>query len=69
LTEGAYFELNDVGSRVWQLLQQPCSVRSIRDTLLEEYEVSNEQCEQDVLKLVNELIERGLAVVVDGADS
>jgi hypothetical protein len=65
LTEGMYFELNEVGARIWQLIQQPRSVQSLRDTLLDEYDVQIEQCEKDLLTLAGELVERGLAVVVD----
>jgi hypothetical protein len=66
LKEGIYYELNPVGARVWQLIEKPCSIQSIVATLQDEFDVSAEQCEADVLSLAESLIERGLAQVVDG---
>ena len=40
LRDGVYFELNGVGARIWQLYQQPRSIQSVLDALLDEYEVS-----------------------------
>jgi hypothetical protein len=65
LRDGMYFELSEVGARVWQLIQQPRSVQSIIDTLLDEYDVSADQCESDVVALATEMHRHGL-VVVDG---
>lgn len=66
LRDGVYFELNEVGGRIWQLLQQPQSLKSVLDTLLAEYDVPVERCEGDMMKLVQELLRRGLVEVRDG---
>lgn len=66
LRDGVYFELNDVGGRIWQLLQQPRSLKSVLDTLLAEYDVPVARCEGDMMKLVQELLRRGLVEVRDG---
>ncbi len=60
---GQYFGLNEVGARIWELVQQPVSVSSIRDTLCSEYDVAPEQCERDVVELLNELSRNGLVDV------
>jgi hypothetical protein len=60
LKDGVYYELKEVGTRVWSLLQQPTSVQSILDTLLEEYEVDAERCEADLLALTENLAQYGL---------
>lgn len=65
MRDGAYFELNEVGARIWHLYQQPCSIESVRDRLLSEYDVEIAVCEQDLLTLTADLVERGLAVVVN----
>ena len=65
LKDGMYFELSEVGARIWHLIQQPRSVQAIVATLLDEYDVPAEQCESDVLDLAREMLERGLVVVVD----
>jgi Coenzyme PQQ synthesis protein D (PqqD) len=58
-----YYGLNPVGARVWNLVQQSRSVREIRDTLLEEYDVEAEQCERDLLALLEKMREQGLIEV------
>jgi hypothetical protein len=66
LKDGVYFELNEVGARIWQLIQQPRSLQSVLDTLLMEYDVSPAQCEADIMKLTQEMLRRGLVEVRDG---
>lgn len=63
--DGMYFELNEVGSRIWYLIQEPRSIQSILEVLMEEYDVSVEQCEADILGLANQLLSRGLIEVRD----
>ena len=55
LKSGVYYGLNEVGGRVWQLLQEPRTVAAIRDTLLEEYEVDRDSCDRDLVAVLQEL--------------
>lgn len=63
LKDGVYYELKEVGTHVWNLIQQPHSVQFILDKLLEEYEVDAERCEADLLALVENLVKVGLAQI------
>lgn len=63
LKNTVYYGLNPVGARVWSLVQQSRSVREIRDTLLEEYDVEAEQCERDLLELLERMREQKLIEV------
>lgn len=65
LRSGKYFGLNEVGARVWELLKEKQSPGHIRDVLLEEYDVEPDQCERDLLDLLQQLIDRGLVHVED----
>jgi hypothetical protein len=56
----SYFGLNDVGTRVWQLLKTKQTVAEMLGTLSEEYDVSREQLETDVSELLDKLTEAGL---------
>jgi hypothetical protein len=58
-----YYGLNPVGARVWNLIQQPTTVRELRDTLAGEYEVELENCERDLLDLLEKLRAEGLIEV------
>lgn len=67
LASGIYYGLNEVGARVWQLIQQPCRVGEIQGVLLEEYDVTPEACHQELLKLLQELKKAGLIEVANDA--
>ncbi len=57
---GEYYGTNPVGSRIWELLEQPCTPVGICDILVEEYNVPVEECRQDVLDFVGQLFEKKL---------
>jgi hypothetical protein len=63
LKSGVYYGLNEVGAQIWQLIQEPKTVTTIRDTLLEEYEVQPDCCQRDLLALLRELASVGLVEV------
>lgn len=57
LEKGNYYGLGEVSSRVWQLIQQPISVEDLKNKILEEYEVSSEQCQQDLHQLLKKMLQ------------
>jgi hypothetical protein len=66
LKNGVYYGLDEVGARIWNLIQEPKAVNEIRDVLLDEYEVEPESCERDLLALLEELAAENLVEVRDG---
>lgn len=64
LENSAYYGLDTIGSRIWQLIEQPMSVSSVCDTLQTEFEVEPDQCCQDVLELLNRLHKQNLIRVI-----
>jgi hypothetical protein len=60
LEKGAYFGLDPVGARVWQLLAEGMTLAQACDCLMEEYEVSREDIERDVIALAEHLAANGL---------
>jgi hypothetical protein len=60
LANGKYFTLDDIGTRVWQLLSEHKQLMAVRQSLLEEYAVEPEQLEQDLLALTDRLVANGL---------
>src|SRR2546425_3335205 len=42
------FTLNEVGARIWELLDGQRSLRELRDTILEEFEVSETEAQEDL---------------------
>lgn len=66
---GMYYGLNQVGTRIWELIQEPTTVMALRDIILAEYEVELEQCERDILALLQDMVTKGLVGVKDGPDA
>jgi len=60
-----YYGLDEVGTRMWQLLTTSDSVQAAMDTMLEEFDVSPETLEQDLSKMIQELQEHGLVESVN----
>jgi len=63
LKTGVYFGLDCVGTRIWHLIREHGSLQKVRDSLLEEYAVTEARCEQDLLTLARRLRENGLLEV------
>ncbi len=55
IESGAYFRIDEIGSRIWSLLEEPRRVRELCDQLMLEFEVDREQCERDVLTFLNDM--------------
>jgi hypothetical protein len=62
-----YFGLDEVGTRIWQLIKETNDLNSIYNTLLGEYEVSGERLQQDLTVLLSEIEGLGLIVLEDAA--
>ncbi len=65
--EGAYFILNPVGARIWSLIQTPKTVAELIGVLIEEYKVEEDRCAREVIDLLQDLADRKLVEVLDGA--
>ena len=60
MKNSVYYGLNEVGTRVWNLLGEPRSVGQLRDALIDEYDVAQSLCEKDLLALLEQLRSEGL---------
>lgn len=65
LKNGIYYSLNDVGTYVWKLIQEPRTVADIVDRLLEVYDVEADRCQEDLQALLQKLAAEGLIDVTD----
>ena len=63
LDSESYFGLDEIGTRIWKLLNDETSAGEVVDALLEEYEVERETLEVDVAELLENLLEAGLIKV------
>jgi hypothetical protein len=58
--QGAYFGLNEVGTRVWELLDRPRSIDEVCAVLRDEFQVDAETCQSEVVALLEQLREAEL---------
>ena len=59
-TSGQYYGLNEVGSRIWQIIQESVVVRSLIDRLKLEYDVEYFVLKADVVRVLADLAEASL---------
>jgi hypothetical protein len=65
LESGSYFVLDSVGAAIWEQLEQPVRVSELCERLRARYDVSEAQCEADVLQYLEKLDARRLLRRVD----
>ncbi len=63
LQNGQYYGLNEVGSRVWELIQQPRTTEEIETSLLEEFDVAQDRCREDLASLLQDMAAAGLVQI------
>jgi hypothetical protein len=52
---GQYFALNEVASRIWELIEGPIIVNEVINSLLKEYDIDNKSCETAVVDFLSRL--------------
>ncbi len=60
MASGKYFGLNEVGARIWELVEKGESLGAIRAAIVAEFEVDEASAGEDLSALVVELEARGL---------
>ena len=65
MATGKYYGLDAVGAMIWQRIERPASFGEIHAALVSEYDVAPACAEQDLERLVHELVEAGLVEIKD----
>jgi Coenzyme PQQ synthesis protein D (PqqD) len=65
----AIYTLNELGSRIWQLLDKPATVKQIAAIISAEYEVTQAEAERDVAELLDSMTAAGLVRSVAESES
>ena len=58
-----YFGLDEVGTAIWQAMQESGSLEKVYQAMLEQYEVEPEVLQKDLLDFVQKLNDSGLAEI------
>ena len=64
LEKAMYYDTDDVGSFVWEMLASPTRVSVIRDAILAEFNVDSDVCERDLLSFLDQLEAESLLQVL-----
>jgi hypothetical protein len=65
----AIYTLNEIGSRIWQLLDESLTAGQIAGRISAEYDVTEAEAEQDVLELLASMEAAGLVRSVQESES
>lgn len=57
------YTLNEVGARIWELIDRKDSLKEIKDVLVEEFEVTPEAAEKDISEFLKKLESIGAIII------
>ena len=63
LDRSVYYGLDPIGTRIWELIQEPTRLCAVLATVVAEFEVDEATARADLLALTDELIDKGLVTV------
>jgi hypothetical protein len=63
LKTGVFFGLDKVGTRMWTLMGETGSLAGVVETIVAEFDVTEDKCTEDVLSLVRRLEEQSLLTI------
>ena len=66
LSDGTYYSMDNIGTRVWELLEGNYDVAALVDVVASAYKVARERVETDVGSLVRDLLAERLVVATNG---
>jgi hypothetical protein len=58
IEENTYFGLDMTGAIIWEMLKTPASIAQLIDELVNKFEISKNQCEQDCMEFLLHMIEQ-----------
>ena len=64
IDNGKYYGTRQVGSRIWQLIEQPTTISEVCATLETEFEVDPSVCQAEVSAFLGQLVEEKLLQVI-----
>jgi hypothetical protein len=62
ISQGKYFSLNPVATRIWELLERPMTIAELCFILQDEYDVEAERCRIEVQAYLAEMVRMGLVL-------
>lgn len=69
ISNGKYYNLGEIGGRIWDLIATPLTLEQITERLLLEYEVEPEKCVAEVSRFIQDLLNEQLILTGEAASS
>jgi len=66
---GKYYNLGQVGGRIWDLIEKPTSGAEIIAVLTAEYDIDKAECEKQLFSFLEQLISEDLIHVEEKSDT
>lgn len=63
MKDGVYYGLDEVGTSIWKLIQEPRRVSEILRIILEEYDVERDVLMEDLMELLHQLMDNELVKI------
>lgn len=68
MERSSYFSLDEIGTRVWDILAEPYSLRRVCDILIREYDIDHLTAMIEIGTLIQDLIDHNL-IIPEGVES
>lgn len=65
LDSGNYLNINPIGSKIWKILETPIKVKDLLQVLLNRFDVSEEQCREELFLFLHQLKSQGLITIAE----
>jgi hypothetical protein len=66
---GMYYGMNEVGTLLWERLEEPATVGDLRDALLSEFDVDRAVADRDLQRFLADVEAAGLVEIRDQSDA
>lgn len=66
---GDYYSLNKVGARLWVLTDGSKTIADLAGLITQEFDISREQAEMDIIELAEQLAKEGLVKAVENPEN
>ena len=63
IENSAYYGLDPIGSKIWEMITEPIQVSDLCAQLMQRFEVSEQDCQRDVLNFLNQMRNEDLLTV------
>ena len=68
IEKGHYHSMNLTGNRIWEILENPCTVGKMIETLKDEFDAKPEVITEELYRFLDQLLERDI-IQIDASET